>query len=90
MAALGLPYKANHRTVMGVKVGRFATHGSQWGPGKVHIRYWSRENRMWGVYCQPLGRDPYGHPVDRDTPVTCTRCAVSGSAHTRCPTRRTR
>jgi hypothetical protein len=62
------------RVVKGLRVGRYQTYGSRWGPGKVHRYYWDAETKEWRVACASGKWNPYGRDVDRDEPVTCKKC----------------
>jgi hypothetical protein len=47
---------------------RIRSHGSRWGPGKVHLRDGAET-----AACRP-GQHIYAEPVDDTVPLTCIRC----------------
>jgi hypothetical protein len=53
---------------------RFKSHGSRWGPGKVHRLVWNYENKVWYIACLKPYEDYYGVEVHEDTEVTCKKC----------------
>jgi hypothetical protein len=63
----------------GVRYGRFQTHGSAWGPGKVHLYIYRKSEKEWVTSCRfnDIGSfgGYYGMQMDDPhTPVTCKKC----------------
>jgi len=66
----------------GVRYKLVSTGDNRWGPGKVHVQYWSKEHKEWVLLCRPnadagIGFSRYyvQEVEDGDTPVTCKTCA---------------
>lgn len=53
---------------MAILLQRLRTHGSRWGPGKVHLRDGAAR-----PYCNPT-KETYSEPVDMTVPLTCAKC----------------
>lgn len=64
-------------TKLGVRYRHYRAHGGRFGPGKVHLQVWLREQRRWASVCR-LTTDPfagyYGDSVELARPVTCKKC----------------
>jgi hypothetical protein len=64
-------------TRLGVRYRLARTFGSRWGPGKVHLTYYDRENKAWRLVCRP---DAWYHldrlPDDEQANVTCKSCRI--------------
>lgn len=65
-------------TRLGVRYQCFETHGGRFGPGKVHLQYWSKEHQQWVLLCRPkdagMFTGYYGSAAPELMEVTCKTC----------------
>lgn len=65
-------------TSKGFRYRTFEGGGSRWGPGKVHLQFWSKEHQQWVLCCRQTDVGPFsgihGWPTDELIPTTCIKC----------------
>ena len=50
---------SNTITKMGVRYRLVRTGRGRWGPGKVHLMYWSKEYKQWVLACRSNDVGPF-------------------------------
>jgi hypothetical protein len=63
-------------TRLGLRCRCFKTPGGRWGPGNIHLQYWSKEHRDWVLLCRPNDAEMFSSYHGWSVPLTGVTCKV--------------